>query len=138
MSNQENPNAVQMMMDRVERFSWTIDGMTSAFYHPYLGVEKFKEVIGEMEKIQGIDWIDLKQMDVWVKAENVNISTENGEIIPNVKTSGLFLTSFDFPAYHLNRLVEIIIWIIAIVGGLAVVAFIGFTMFLTYRKAKLE
>ena len=135
---QENPNAVQMMTDQAKKFSWTIDGMTSAFYHPYLGLEKFKEVIGEMEKIQGIDWIDLKQMDVWVKAENVNISTENGEIIPNVKKSGLFFTSFDFPAYHLNRLVEIIIWIIAIVGGVAVVAFIGFTMFLTYRNAKLE
>lgn len=133
-----DPNSVNMMMQRADKFSLTIDGMTSAFYHPYLGLERFIDVIEKMEEIENIQWIDLKKMDVWVKAENVEITTENGTIIPKVKKSSLFLTSFDFLTYHINRLVEILIWVIATVGGIAVAMFIGFTIFLTYRKEELE
>ncbi|MEK5067036.1 polysaccharide deacetylase family protein [Sporosarcina sp. FSL K6-1508] len=134
----EYTKALQKMMDQAANYQLTKDGMLSAFYHPYLGVERFKELIAEMEKLPGISWIDLKQMDVWVKAENVDIHTADGVTITNVSRSGLLLSSIDFSAYHFQRFIEVIVWIIAVVGGMAVIMFIGFTVFMSTRKVKVE
>ncbi len=130
--------AVQKMLQRARSYEPTTDGVFGAFYHPYLGVERFKELIEEMEKLPDISWIDLQELDVWVKADNVGIFTENGEIVTDIKQGKLLLSSFDFPAYHLTRLVEFIVWVMAITGGGAVLVFIGFTLFLSTRKVEME
>ena len=134
----EDPEAIQKMMDSAGKFELTSDGILGAFYHPYLGVEQFEELIEEMEVLPNISWIDLQKMDVWVKADNVEIFTKNGEISTKIKQGGLLLASMDFPIYHLGRFIEIIIWIMAVVGGLAVISFIGCTFFLATRNIKLE
>lgn len=134
----DDPNAVQNMMKKVEALHLTKDGMLAAFYHPYLGVERFIELITEMEKIPNIKWIDLKQMDLWVKADNVEIHTENGEVKVNINYGKLLRTSLDFPLFHLKKFIEIVIWAMAFIGGIAVIAFIVFTIILQSRKTILE
>lgn len=134
----DDSEAVQNMMKEAKRFQLTKDGMLAAFYHPYLGVEGFKELIEEMERLPNISWIDLKQMDLWVKADNVEIYTENGEIKADIDHIGLLLSSLDFPLYHINKIVEMIVWGMVYMGGLAIIAFIAFTIFLTSRKTKME
>ena len=133
----EDPQSVEKMMASASDYQHTKDGILAAFYHPYLGVERFEELILKMEKLKGISWIDLKQMEVWVKADNIEISTVKGEITANVKRSGLLLTSIDFPAYHFQRLTDLVVWMMAIIGGLAVLTFIGFTLFMSSRTLKM-
>lgn len=134
----EDPNAIQNMMKKAEGFHLTQDGMFAAFYHPYLGVEGFEELITEMEKLPNISWVDLKQMDLWVKADNVEIYTENGEIQVDINRLGLLLSSLDFPLFHFKKFVEMVIWEMAIIGGIAVIAFIALAIINQYRKIKVE
>src|SRR5699024_9419922 len=63
-----------IVTDLTEAINITDDGLFSGSYYPYLGVENFKQLIYEMEKLPNIEWIDLKEMDVWVKADGVDIS----------------------------------------------------------------
>jgi len=134
----DDPDAIQNMMKKAEGFQHTKDGMLAAFYHPYLGVERFVKLISEMEKLPNITWIDLKQTDLWVKADHVEIYTENGEIKADINRGGLLLSSLDFPLFHFKKFVGLVIWGMAIVGGIAVIAFILFTIFLQSRKTKME
>jgi len=134
----EDPQAIQKMMASAESYEVTNDGVLGAFYHPYLGVQDFISLIEKMEQRPNIAWVNLQEMNVWVKADNVDILTKNGEIITKVKQTRLLLTSIDFPIYHLNRWIEMIVWGMAIVGGMAVIAFIGFTILLSSRKLNTE
>lgn len=134
----DDPQAIEKMMDKAESYDVTNDGVLGAFYHPFLGVEEFMPLIEKMEKRPNIEWINLQERDVWVKAENVEIETKNGEIVTDIKQTKLLLTSIDFSIYHLNRWIVFIFWAMAIVGGIAVIAFIGFTVFLSIRRWKRE
>lgn len=134
----DDSQAIQKMMEKAESYGVTNDGVLGAFYHPYLGVEQFLELIEKMEKLPNISWVNLQEMDIWVEADNIEILTENGEIVTKIKQTGLLLSSIDYPIYHLHRWVEIVIWVIAIIGGMAVVTFIGFTFFLANRKLEME
>ncbi|OMP66663.1 DUF2334 domain-containing protein [Domibacillus epiphyticus] len=133
-----NPNALQEIQQKSEMIQITDNGVAGAFYHPYLGADGLKDVLKVMEKIPNLSWIDLKEMDVWVKTENVDIYTKNGEVITDVKQGALLLSSIDFPLYHLKEFIDMVIWGIAILGGLAVISFIMFTVHLHSRKAKME
>ncbi|MFK2826439.1 polysaccharide deacetylase family protein [Bacillus sp. B190/17] len=134
----DDPKAVQNIMKEAEIMKLTEDGMLAAFYHPYLGVDGFKKLIEEMEKQPNISWIDLKQMDVQVKADKVGIYTENGEIKVDIDRGGLLLSSSDFSLYYFIQFIEIIVWGMAAIGGLAVIAFVMFAVFLHSRKTKME
>lgn len=134
----DNPQAIQEMMERAEDYEVSDDGVLSAFYHPYLGVNQFNTLIEEMEQLPNLSWIDLQEMDVWVKADYVDIFTKNNEIVVNIERGKLLRSSIDFPVYHLNRLIEFIFWLMVIIGGVAVITFIGFTLFLTANRSKME
>ncbi|MFD1927813.1 DUF2334 domain-containing protein [Sporosarcina siberiensis] len=133
-----DPQAVEKMLSQAEIYQYTRDGILGAFYHPYLGVNRFKDMLIEMEKLPDISWIDLKKMDVWVKVENVEISTVYGQVVTKVSRGGLLMSSMDFPAYHLQRITDKVVWIMAVVGGIAVLLFIGFTLMLSSRNMKME
>lgn len=133
----DNEQAIEEMMARAESYQKTNDGMLGAFYHPYLGAERFTKLIEQMEVLPNLSWINLQDWDVWVKAENVHISTKNGEIVPQIKQSKLLLSSIDFPFYHLNRFVHFIFWVIAGIGGIAIIIFIGFTLFFSLKRTKI-
>jgi len=135
---ENNPDAINEIQRKSEMIQLTDRGIAAAFYHPYLGSEGLYEVIDEMEKIPNLSWIDLKERDITVKAENVTISTANGEVIPDVKNVALLMTSWDFPMYHIKEFFKMIIWGMAILGGLAVLSFIAFTIHLQSRRTNME
>lgn len=130
--------AIPNMMEKAEQIHLTKDGMLAAFYHPYLGVAGFKELIEQLEKLPNMSWIDLKQMDIWVGADKVQIHTENDEIKVDIDRSGLLLSSIDFPLYHFMKFIKFVVWGMAILGGVAVIVFIIFAVLLQSRKTKME
>lgn len=129
----ENEQAVVEMMERAELYKRTNHGILGAFYHPYLGVERFQQLIEQMEQIPNIEWIDLKQRDVWVKAENVEIRTLEGGVLPKIQKGALLMSSVDFSSYHLSRFIDSLIWMMAVIGSITVLLFIGCTIFLANR-----
>ncbi|WP_071393436.1 DUF2334 domain-containing protein [Bacillus tuaregi] len=132
-----DPEAIQTMLDKAELHSYTKDGMFAAFYHPYLGSEGFNKLIVEMEKLP-ISWIDLKQMDNWVKVDNVTIHTENGEILVEMDKGKVFWSSMDAPLFYFKEFINKVVWGMAALGGAAVIAFIIFTIYLKGRKKQIE
>src|SRR5690625_3402171 len=98
-----DPNSIEKMIARAHTYQLTDDGVLGAFYHPYLGVDRFIDLIEEMEKLPALSWIDLKERDLWVKTDNTHIFTENGDVIAQVDRGKLMFSSKDFPLYHLNR-----------------------------------
>lgn len=132
-----DPNSIEKMMRRANNYKKTTDGVLGAFYHPYLGADRFIEVIERMEKIPNISWINLKERDIWVKTEHIYLYTENGEIVTEVNRGKLLLSSIDFPLYHLNKLLKGIIWSIAGISMIAVCAFIHLTI-VTYKNNNVQ
>ena len=130
----DDPKAIEKMMNNADMMGMTQDGMFAAFYHPYLGVDGFEELITKMEKLTNISWIDLKQMDQWVKVDHVDIHTDNGEIIVEQDRSVLKGSSLDVLKYYFNLYIDKVLWGMAIIGAAAVIAFIIFTGYLKIRK----
>lgn len=131
-------NSVEKMIENTERMGFVRDGMFAAFYHPYLGVERFEELLAELEQLPNVSWLDLKEMDVWVKGENVSIHTENGEIIPKVNHWEVTYSSLDAPLYYIGRTVGYTSWGIVAVGAIAVCTFIAFTYHSVRRNKQSE
>lgn len=59
----------EMAMDR-SRYR---DALLGVFYHPYLGLEKLRGLVEELEKVPGIHWVDLKREENWVRVPGISI-----------------------------------------------------------------
>lgn len=117
----EDPASIEKMVKKAYEYQLTRDGMVAGFYHPYLGVEPFVELLNELEKIPNVSWIDLKQLDNLVQAEHVRIETKQGEIKATVERGRLLMSSNDFLNYHLLNLSQKLLWMVAffaLVGAL--------------------
>lgn len=123
---EDDPDALAVMQEKAALIQLTEDGIASAFYHPYLGPEGLLDVIEVMSSIPNIDWIDLKEKEITVQAENIVISTEDGQVVTDIQTAGLLMTSFDFPLYHIHEWVKTLSWVIAFTGLGMVTLFIIF------------
>lgn len=134
----EDSLTVETMIRKAEMISKADEGIYSAFYHPYLGVEGFRKVIAEMEKLPNISWIDLKQMENWVKTDKIEISTSNGEIIVQKKNGYQILPTLNVTMMYANKIIDYLTWAMAIIGTAAVLAFIIFTVYLNVRKKRIE
>mgnify|MGYP001190345364 CR=1 FL=1 len=118
----ENPQAIEQMMDRAHQYMFVRDGMVAGFYHPYLGVELFHELIEQLTQLD-VSWIDLKQLDHHVRADHVEIRTEHGEIIVDMNRWKLFMDSLDLLYYHIGVYLKRFTWLMAMIGILALVTF---------------
>ncbi|MBB6443958.1 DUF2334 domain-containing protein [Bacillus benzoevorans] len=132
------PLTILEMVNKAALIGTAEEGMYAAFYHPYLGVDGFKKVIAEMEKMPDISWIDLKQMDNRVITENIGIYTENGEIIFKRNQGSSILPSMNVAGMYVKGIIDKLVWGMAIVGAAAVMMFIIFTVYLNGRKKQIE
>lgn len=123
----DEDNPIENMMDSAEHYQVTEGGMIGAFYHPYLGEDDFVTLLDEMEAVENVEWVDLKEMDNTVAVDNVSISSGNGEVQADVNQLGLMTTSLDFPFYHIGQTVITITWAIALIGIAGVLMFVVFT-----------
>lgn len=124
--------AIEKIIKNAKDFSIVRDGMIAGFYHPYLGVERFIELLDELEKIPNIDWIDLKKMDNTVHTEHVEIKTIDGDM--TVDTEGLFTLNKDFILFHVKQFVAHLTWGMVGAGAIAVLLFIVYTIFVSLRR----
>ncbi len=125
---------LQDMVDSAELYQVTDGGILGAFYHPYLGVEGLRDVLNEMEKVENLEWIDLKELDNQVAVDNVMISSQHGEVQAEVDRLGLLTASVDFPIYHIAQITIRITWIIAVIAIAAVLIFLGFIFYQRTRR----
>lgn len=134
----DEDNAVQGMMESADFYQVTEGGMIGAFYHPYLGLEGLQELLDEMEKIENIEWLDLKELDNKVVVDHVTIQSTNGKVEVTKKNLSLMYTSYDFMHYHIIETIFKITWIILIIGITSVLMFFSFIFYLNLRRRPLE
>ena len=107
---------VKEMMNASNLYQVADNGIIGGFYHPYLGVDGFKSLMDEMEKIPNLEWIDLKEIPNTVNVENVSITSKNGEVTAKVDYIGLMKTSFRYPNYYLHIGLDKVIWFMVYLG----------------------
>nr|WP_251047807.1 DUF2334 domain-containing protein [Planococcus sp. ISL-109] len=78
--NPDNPDAVDEMMAEADYVSQFSSSYLAFFYHPYLGIETFEEVMDEFEKFDEYEWVDLKQMDHKTEVDGIVVETSGGDI----------------------------------------------------------
>lgn len=132
----EDPESIEKMVKRAYEYKLTRDGMVAGFYHPYLGVEPFVELLSELEKIPNVSWIDLKQLNNLVQAEHVQIKTEQGQMIVEVDHNRLLMSSVDFLSYHLLSLTEKLLWGVALFAAMGVLLFISIIITLQFKNKR--
>ncbi len=135
----DDPNAIEKMIKRAKEHLLVRDGMVAGFYHPFLGTEKLMELLDELEKLPPIEWIDLKERENVIQAENVEIASEKGEVLAAIDKRGLVSTSWDFPLYHVKTFVTKSIWGIVGAGSLAICLFLFYALRTTlrYRRGRI-
>lgn len=73
------------MMKAAENQMVVGDGYVGGFYHPYFGVERFKELMERWEKIPNLQWIDFKKMNNYVAVDNISVvASEKAEVTKSV------------------------------------------------------
>lgn len=121
--------AIPDMIANAKSVSETTDGVVSGFYHPYLGVEGFKELLHELENTSdSLAWIDLKERDVNVQTNEMTIYTEDGVVKLDGSRGKLMISSKEYLLYHFFRWSNMIAWILGVIGISAVLAFMMFTI----------
>lgn len=139
--NPEEGMTIDQMMEEAKKYEFVRDGMIAAFYHPYLGVELFEKLIEQLEKLEHVSWIDLKQTDSQVQAEHVEITAGRGKMVVDMNQIGLFQSSGDYFQYHFHQKITIILWGMAGIGAIGVLMFIVFLIvnrIIQYREKRGE
>lgn len=133
----DDPQAIAKMLDDAQQMMLVRDGLVAGFYHPYLGAEPFLQLLEKLEPLP-VEWIDLKKLDNHVKAEHVEIRTENGQLLVKVNKLGMLFESYDYFIYHFRRIVEQLVWVVAGAAFLAVLMFISNIFFIRVHTERLE
>lgn len=76
----ENDKAVDEMIEQADYAAQFSDSYLAFFYHPYLGIEKFDEVMTKLEKYDQYEWVDLKEMDHRTEVDGMVVETADGDI----------------------------------------------------------
>lgn len=130
-----DPSAISNIVKKAKEQFIVRDGMVSVFYHPYLGIEPFKKLLDELEKLKNIQWIDLKEQHPYVTIDEQTIEVENGNVMvsPNPLTS--ILDSKRSYTYFLEQSAKKISWTMVGISGVAVAIF-GLYTYLSYKRLK--
>lgn len=77
--DQNDPDALTTIQEEVDDYANFDQVYLSAFYHPYLGTEKLKELVPILESSDAT-WFDLKQEANSVTVDDIEITSKNGEV----------------------------------------------------------
>lgn len=78
--NPDNSDAVDELMAEADYVSQFSSSYLAFFYHPYLGIETFEELMGEFDKFDEYEWVDLKQLDHKTEVDGIVVETADGDI----------------------------------------------------------
>ncbi|QDP41102.1 polysaccharide deacetylase family protein [Radiobacillus deserti] len=76
----ENPEAIQDMKELALDYLNYSGSYLSAFYHPYLGVDKLQDLVNMLQELPDTAWGSLKNMNNHVEMGDIAISSHNGKI----------------------------------------------------------
>ncbi|PLR96049.1 polysaccharide deacetylase family protein [Bacillus sp. T33-2] len=135
----KDPVAIDKMMGAADQMQVVRDGYIAGFYHPYLGVEKFKELIGRMERLPNLSWIDLKKVSSHVTVDNISVTVGEKEgVSVGVDYFGLLENSPEFYKPKVESATNMTMWMIAIAAGSMVALFTIFAIRLRLNRSRLE
>lgn len=135
----DNPDAVDDMMRAAENQVIVRDGYIAGFYHPYLGLERFKELMDRFEKLPNLEWIDLKKMNNYVAVDNISlIASSESEVIKSVDYFEMLKTAPGYYEPHVKSAGNYTMWLVVAVSGLMVALFIYFAVRLHVRRARMD
>lgn len=121
--------ALENIKENAKHHQLLRDGTLAAFFHPYLlnekgfGLESFKELMNDLEKIEGIEWIDLKKIKNKSQTEHIIIASGNGQITTEINYLQLYLSNPQLFADKLLGLLHKSLWALASAGLTAVSVF---------------
>lgn len=121
---EDKEDSIEQMITYANQYLFIRDGMVAGFYHPYLGFERFQELLTRLEKFPNIEWIDLKNFKNEVKTNRVKITSNNGEMNIDIHHFQLFKESFKYLEYHINNSIVSVLWVFAGIGAFGIVTFI--------------
>ncbi len=75
-----NPDSLTEMKAKIQTFEQLPGSYLAAFYHPYLGLDGLKSVVGLLEPITDAKWLDLKATTNNVQTKDVKIESRQGAI----------------------------------------------------------
>ena len=78
--NPKNSDAVDEMVKEADYVAQFSDSYLAFFYHPYLGIDKFEELMDKLEKYDQYEWVDLKEMPHRTAVDGFVVETEDGNI----------------------------------------------------------
>lgn len=78
--NPDNSDAVDELMAEADYVSQFSSSYLAFFYHPYLGIETFEKLMGEFDKFDEYEWVDLKQLDHKTEVDGIVVETADGDI----------------------------------------------------------
>ncbi|GAE94572.1 hypothetical protein JCM21714_3742 [Gracilibacillus boraciitolerans JCM 21714] len=128
-NKQEKEMALENIKENAKHHQLLRDGTLAAFFHPYLlnekgfGLESFKELMNDLEKIEGIEWIDLKKIKNKSQTEHIIIASGNGQITTEINYLQLYLSNPQLFADKLLGLLHKSLWALASAGLTAVSVF---------------
>lgn len=135
----DHPGAIDDMMKAAKQQEIVRDGYIAGFYHPYLGVSRFVELIERMEKLPNIHWIDLKKISTSVKVANISVkSAEVDGVTTDVDYFGLLKTAPGFYTPKVKSATNNTMWTIAIAAGCMVFLFTIYAMWLRRQRSRME
>lgn len=111
----KNQNAIDEMMEEADYVEQFGDSYLSFFYHPYLGIEKFEELMENLGKYDQYEWVDLKNLEHKTEVDGMIVETRDGEITVS-RPMSVFVTQTTKDLWWLS--VPVIIFIIIAVGAL--------------------
>jgi uncharacterized protein YdaL len=135
----ENPVAIDDMMRAADNMLVVRDGYIAGFYHPYLGLERFNQLIDKFEKIPNLEWIDLKKMNNYVAVDSIALSasTEN-EVTKTVDYFEMLKTSPEYYAPHMKTAVNYTMWSIGALSAIMILLFIYFAIRLHIQRIRFD
>lgn len=129
-NSKENP-----LGDMENHISQMIDfggGVAGGFYHPYLGMKYLPELVNQMERIPGGEWLDLKKTKQTVTSDSVRIKTDGDGTI-HVENKIHPITAFF--NHHQQTPLEKALWILS---GVVLLFIIMFACYVLYLRATLK
>jgi uncharacterized protein YdaL len=133
----DNEKAIDEMMKAAENQMIVRDGYVAGFYHPYLGVERFKQLMERWEKVPDLQWIDLKKMNNYVAVDNISVvANEEEEVLKSVDYFELLMKNPGYYKPHVKSAANYTMWIIVAISGFMVAIFVFLAVKLQVRRAR--
>jgi uncharacterized protein YdaL len=134
----DDPHAIEKMMQAAEDLTVLRDSYIAGFYHPYLGVERFIELMDKMEKFPHLDWVDLKKESNTVEVNNISVQSGDDQVDVAVEYFGLLKEAPEFYKPKVASAANSALWALAVPAGLMVLLFIIYAAAIKLGRSRME